>query len=340
MSAETPKIRNFKGLSGFEALAKSIRLIVNKGYGDIIELNPFDSMTVSPPDFRDLGISLIFDGAKGGAEEGEEKEETLIRKMRSAAELADLDPADVDLVLVAESGFLRSREILGKLPVSQVEGRQELAPWKGRRPDVMMDRKHGFDIGAYFVLNRELPAQALRPRRLGTILAESSFGIKPNRMGSGLLPQPLTDEVRSNNGLAKDTVLYVEQRGDLFDSESLDEAVAVYIEEELHADLGRLRTPEAKMMQASFAIQALSQVVFFAARELGSASVKENQVNSPVGRFLHSQMKKVFGEEVKNGETSLEMIRTNPGRVAAQLTAQSKLKMQYRNLLVIEEDES
>lgn len=335
MSVETPKIRNFKGLSGFEALAKSLRLIVNKGGGDVIELQPFDSMTVSPPDFRDLGISLIFDGAKGSAEEDKE---TLITKMRSAAELADLDPADVNLVLVAESGFLRNREILCRIPIPQVEGRQELAPWKGPRPDAMMDRKHGFDIGAYFVLSRELPAKAFRPRRLGTILAESYFGIKPNRMGSGLLPQPLTDQVRADNGLSKGAVLFVEQRGELFDSESLDEAIAVYIEEEIHSDLGRLRTREAKLLQASFAVQALGQLIYLASLELQPGPVVEDQVNSPVGRFLHSQMKKVFGDKIKDGLASLEMIRSNPGKAAAQLTAQFKLKEQYRNLLIMEEE--
>lgn len=338
MSAETPKIRNFKGLSGFEALAKGLRLIVNKGYGDVIELQPFDSMTVSPPDFRDLGLSLKFEVTDGGAEENGPKAESLTLKMNSAAELADLDPADVDLVLVAESGFLRSREILGKFSVLKVEDRQDLASWKGPRPEVMMDKKHGFEISAYFVLNRELPAKALRPRRLGTILAESSFGVRPNRMGSGLLPQPLTDEVRAQNGLSKGTVLFVEQRGELFDSESLDEAIAVYIEEDIHSDLGRLRTREAKLLQASFAIQGLGQLTYFAALELGSGPINEDQVNSPVGRFLHSQMKKVFGDKAKDGWTSLEMIRSNPGKVAAQLTAQFKLKEQYRNLLIMEEE--
>lgn len=338
MSAETPKIRNFKGLSGFEALAKSLRLIVNKGYGDVIELQPFDSMTVSPPDFRDLGLSLKFELIDGGVEENGPKAESLALKMISAAELADLDPADVDLVLVAESGFLRSREILGKTPVLEVEERQDLASWKGPRPEVMMDKKHGFAVSAFFVLNRELPVKALRPRRLGTILAESSFGVRPNRMGSGLLPQPLTDEVRDQNGLSKGTVLFVEQRGELFDSESLDEAIAVYIEEDIHSDLGRLRTREAKLLQASFAIQGLGQLTYFAALELGSGAINEDQVNSPVGRFLHSQMKKVFGDKAKDGWTSLEMIRSNPGRVAAQLTAQFKLKEQYRNLLIMEEE--
>lgn len=340
MSVEKPKIRNYKGLSGFEALAKSLRLIVNKGYGDVIELQPFDSMTVSPPDFRDLGISVAFVGANEGAGEDQAKVDPLISKMKSAAELADLDHADVDLVLVAESGFLRSRMIVYRMPISQVARRTELTAWKGPREDVMMDRKHGFEIGAFFVLNREIPAKALRPRRLGTILSESRFSIRPNRMGFGLLPQPLTDKVRADNGLSNGTVLFVEQRGDLFDAESLDDAIAVYIEEEIHSDLGRLRTREAKLLQASFAIQALGQLIFFASLELQSGPVEEEQVNSPVGRFLHSQMRKVFKDKVGDGLGSLEMIRSNPGRVAAQLTAQFKLKEQYRNLLIMEEEES
>jgi len=329
MSAESPVIRNFKGLDKYESLLSELRLVVNKGYGDVFELQSDEALAVSLPDFRDLGLTLKFSGGVDDIESG----------LQSASAASGISSEDVDFVVVAESGFLRNREILFRISVSALTTKHEIIPWKAVRSDTLSDRRHGFDLNSFFVLNKEIPVKPLRPHRLGTVLARSSFGIKTNRIGSGLLPLPLTEEVRAQNGLPRNTLLFVDQFGELFDSEGLDEAINVYIDEEIHSDLGRLRTKEAKLFQSSFAIQALGQLVYLASAELASLEINEDLANSPVGRFLHSQVTKVTGKKSSDGKSTLELIRSKPSVVAAQLTAQYKLREQTRNFFVVEDED-
>ena len=99
-----------------------------------------------------------------------------------------------------------------------------------------------------------------------------------------------------------------------------------------------LRTRESKLVQASFAIQALSQLVFLASAELSSTEITPDLANSPVARFMHSQVAKVMGNKLLDGQSTLELIKSNPGLIAARLTAQYKLREQTRSFLVVEEE--
>jgi hypothetical protein len=324
MSTETPVLRNFKGLDDLQLLLDSARLVVNQGHGQVSALEPGDTQTLSPADLRDVGLSIRFDNSD--------------LPIAVALERARLSKEDVDLVVLAESGFLKDRAVLVNVPVATLTSSTQIVMHKGTRHDALNDKRHGFDVQVLFVLNKTIPPMQLRPRRLGTILADIAFTIRPNRMGNGLVPRPLTAEVRADRAPVG-TVLWVESNGDLLTAETLDEAVTIYIDEEIHSDIGRLRTKEAKLLQVTFALEALGHIVHLVSGELQDHEITSQDEKSVVVDFLHAQLERVVGSKAGSKKDVLVKIKSDPSLVAAQLTAQHNFKKSLRTLLVDEEEQ-
>lgn len=318
MSTETPVIRNFLGLEGLERICTQLRLQINLGYGNVIEIEPSEVAPIAPGDLRDIGVNLQINSDSSAV-------------LQAIGE-AGLRAEDVSLFLIAESGFLKNRDLFNQVSAIELGESISVVQWKSPRQDSMNDRRHGFDLHVVFALNKHIKHVPLRPRRLGTVLAESSFSIRPTKIGSGFVPQPLTDEVRGNQ-LPKGTVLWVEPVGELFEAESLDEAIAIYIDEEIHADIGTLRTKESKLIQTKLALEALAQIVFLASSELSTRDIGQAEEQSVIGRYLFSQLQKVAGSNIKDPHEALLHIKSNPALVAAQFTSQARLKLMLRTLL-------
>jgi hypothetical protein len=322
MSTETPIVRNFIGLDELEGLISEFQLTVNLGYGNQILAQGGDVVPVGLGDIRDIGLSL------------QTKADTA--SLLQAIGKAGLKAEDVSLYVVVEGRFLKNRDLLHQVSILQITETIPIVQWKSPRPDSMNDRRHGFDIQVVFALNKQIEHVPLRPRRLGTILAETSFGVKSTKLGEGFSPQPLTAEVRGNR-LPKGTVLWVEPLGLLFDAESLDEAVTVYIDEDLHSDIGTLRTKESKMVQVQLALEALAQIVFIASLELADREISEDDEQSVLGQYLYSQMSMLTGVSIKEPRDALVKVKNEPTTVAAQFTSQLKYKAMIQTLLRGEE---
>jgi hypothetical protein len=322
MSTETPVIRNFLGLESLTALVRGFQLHVNLGYGEQVTLDSGFTAPLTPTDIRDVGLVLVLN--------------TDQLSLLEAVGEAGLTAQDIDLVVVAEGRFLKSRDIIVQKPILAIPDALVLSQWKAPRPISMLDKRHGFDIEAYLVLNKHIAHKPLRPRRLGTVLAEASYTIKPTKFGGGFVPRPLTDEVRGDR-LPKDTVLWVEQVGNLFEAQSLDEAVVIYINERLHSDLGRLRTAEAHLLQTQFALDALSQIIFMAAAELSAGEISAFEEESVVGQYLYSLMQKLGQPKVESAHEALHRIKNDPSLVAAQFTSQHQYRARLTKLISGEE---
>jgi len=325
MSSESPVIRNFRGLDKLEKVLNDCKWTVNLGYGNHSTFDTDSTVPVSPSDIRDIGISLNL----------EIDQATLL----AAIGHADLQAADVELIVVAEGSFLKNRDVLVKVESLNLPSSINITRWKAVRSDSMLDRRHGFDLSAYFVLNKGIRHMPLRPRRLGTVLAETRLSIRPTKLGSGLVPRPLTDEIRGNK-LPRGTTLWVEQTGELFDATALDDAVVIYIDEQLHTDIGRLRTREAKLLQTQFALESVAQIVFMASAELALRELVPADEESPVGQFLISQVQKVLGSKAPEGREILQRIKSEPSLIAAQITAQNNYGKMISLLLTGEESTS
>lgn len=318
MSAETPVIRNFLGLEGYERIASRFQLILNAGYGNTSVLQVGDVAPIPPGDIRDLGLSLRVNAD--------------LSALLEATGTASLTAEDVSLYVISESGFLKNRDTLVERPLLQLEDTVQVAQWRAPRPDSLLDRRHGFDVYVIIAMNKQVKHVPLRPRRMGTILAEVYFGIRPTKLGDGFVPLPLTDEIRQDR-LPKGTVLWIEPLGELFEAESLDQALAIYIDEELHSDIGTLRTKESKLLQTQFALEALGQIVYLASAELANREITVADEQSVFGQYLFSQLQRIIGTSIKEPRDALLRVKSDPSTVAAQVTAQARYQSRLRSMV-------
>lgn len=325
MSTEKPRLNNFAGLDGLEDLLSGFRLVVSQGYGQSTELEPGSTLSLSYVDLRDVGLEI--------------KTNASAVDFLQAVGDAGLQAAHVDLVVVAEGSFLKNREIVFRGSILDVGDSVKLLAWKSVRGDALSDRRHGFKLEVCLILNRELVPAPLRPRRLGTVLAREQFSISPNKLANGLVPLPLTQAVidESKGVIPRGTVLWVEVKGDLFDADALDEAITIYIDEDLHALLGRIRSPEAKLMQKQFAMEALAQITILASRDLVTREITEADEKSLLGQFLFQQLSKANPRVFSDVRGVLGLVKRDPSAAAAIFTSQFRYKDQLRRLL-IEED--
>ena len=323
MSAESRILRNFNGLKLIEDLTNSFVLFVDQGYGQVVELEKDSTQFVSPSDLREVGLRL-----KGNFD---------LTSLLTAIGEIKIAASDVDLVVIAENGFLKDRTVIYHRSGLEIEPEIQLFKREQERKNTLLDKRHGFRISVYFVLNKKMPTVAFRPRRLGTILASTSFNVRVNRLGNGLVPKPLTEEVLKRADLPKGSILWVEQSELFFEATSLDDAVTIYIDEEIHSDLGRLRTRESRVIQTEFALMSLAQIVLLVGAELSNREVKNDDCESIFGDFLFVQVKKVLKNNVTEVKQVLDQIKANPSRVAALITAQMDFKRKLRSLLIEEE---
>ena len=323
MSAESRLLRNFSGLKSIEDLTEKVTLSVDQGYGQVVELETDNTQFVSPSDLRELGLQI-----KGNFD--------LTTLLTAIGEIG-IAASDVDFLVIAENNFLKDRTIIYHKPSLEVQPVIQLFQRGQEREITLLDKRHGFDIAIFFVLNKELPAVALRPRRLGTILASTSFSLRVNRLGNGLIPKPLTEEVLKRADLPKGSMLWVEQENSFFDSDSLDDAVSIYIDEEIHSDLGRLRTRESRVIQTEFALMSLAQIVLLVGNELSNVEISKYHTDSIFGDFLFTQVHNVLKAKAGDVNQVLSQIKSNPTRIAALITAQLDFKRKLRSLLIEEE---
>lgn len=156
---------------------------------------------------------------------------TLIEAVRAA----DLEPEDVHLVVLAYARPLRRCRVLLRTPVdAPVDG-----PFRvGRDVDELLFGSHrGFDLRAALVLAHEQPRRPLRVWQAGTWLSRADFGVRPEARRSALNPALLTKEIRQQFKLPAETLWWIRMNAsgeDLLQSGSLEEAVSIYLDEQVY----------------------------------------------------------------------------------------------------------
>jgi len=324
MSSETPIIRNFKGLGGFEALIRQSGLIVNQGYGNSATLEVGDTITIPAVELRGLGMSIEVPWSDS------ERDKAILE--------SGLTAEDIDLVVIAESGFLKNRDVLKVINISNVQKLEILVGYMKIRDDVLLDKRHGFNIHLFLALNKQIPHIPLRPRRMGTILAQAEFAIRPTKLGNGLRPKPLTEEIISQYGLSKTSVVFVAQETSLLETDAIDEAVSIYLNEELFNSLGQLRSPEAKLLQTVFAIDALKQIIYLVSKELGKEQIRQTDIDSTIVTFLHQQLVAAQGKNAATKAENAKMIKDEPNQAAALVSSLKTQKASFMALISGEEE--
>lgn len=137
----------------------------------------------------------------GRAVAGEDLRNTLVE----AAARADLEPDQLELLVVASTPYLRIADIAHRAAIS-VPGSipdeldlRRLEP----RPRAIQTPMGGCDIEVYVCLSRSLPRQLLRPSRKGTWLGRARFSVRTELGELGLSPVPLTADLRNELELGR-----------------------------------------------------------------------------------------------------------------------------------------
>jgi hypothetical protein len=236
-----------------------------------------------------------------------------------AVHLARLSPDDVVFVVTAEDGFMKERIVLGTpCRLADVAELVKLADYNGNRADAMRNSAHGFQIDAHIVLSRTMEPVPFRPHRLGTILARSTFKLRPSLDTGGLDPEPLTKELIGQYGLSERTVLYVHSDDDLIGLEQLYGHLHVYVHERLLAAASHQRGPDRDAVIGGLAVEALCQLVHAVSAELRSGAAVPPDDASAVLRLLRRNLK-IVGEALEVDEF-VDQVRDDPRRIAGLLS--------------------
>lgn len=89
---------------------------------------------------------------------------------------------------------------------------------------------NGFDLRVFLYVAKDSPSEAWRPNIAGTWLAFKEFRITPQFALSRFSPTPLDDSIRQHYGLSRETLSYVRVGEGIFDVESLDEDLDVFVD--------------------------------------------------------------------------------------------------------------
>ena len=305
MSTENPIIPNFDGLEGFEELASRLRMNVRVALAaDPEQLEPGSTIRLPSFDFRKIGVELSHDWAEG--------------EVAGAAAQAHLSDAQIDVVVIAEDGFLKERTIVaGPAPASDFPSSAKLAPYNGERAAAMQNSDRGFALGVHMVLGSERDPKPFQPHRKGTILASAQFQVRATRDTGGLDPKPLTDDKIVEFELSKNSVLFVHCDDDMVTLEHLEGQLEVYVNEALLAAASHQRTDERDAVMNGLAIEAMGQLVHHVSRELETISPPDGD-GSAVLRMIRRSLADAGVK--KSADEVVELVRNDPFRVVGLLS--------------------
>lgn len=331
MNRENPIARPYDGLEGFEDLAEKITVSITSIARERWDCRNGDIADVPSVELRSVQIEVSTDWSADD--------------VKQVLDSSGLDIGEIQVLVIADAKFLRERSIIEAIPMAHMPERLRLAASGQARPTAMLDKRHGFTIHVMFVLATELQRLPLRPWRKGTLLAESVVRVKPNDGLDGLDPEPLTEDVRKEHGLAVGTNLFVlTETGDLLGLESLTGNVRVFVNETNYVKCTMSRSKLTAQYMTGAALDALREIVYMVSAELAHRDdISDIEDDMPmILRLISSSIE----QQVPNAKNLIpegslvSMIKNEPNRVAAAISAAGGYSADWATLLEpIEEPE-
>lgn len=206
-----------------ESLESSATLCIATSIGEH-EINSSTAYLIDSSELLGVGITLRFN--------------SLENLTASALKMVN-DIEDVSLVVLARDGArtpLRGSEVVWSSPLALLS--QEVVLFTlGNRDDrgVVFGHPHG-DKYIDIVMVRNHAAQLLsplKPRMKGAILAKATFNIQRSTSFDPVKPFELTDQVRQEEGLSKDTWYFFRSEASFLTSLSFSGAFKLFIDKEI-----------------------------------------------------------------------------------------------------------
>lgn len=321
MSRENRDLRPFDDLAEVQAwLEEKVTLHVcpNEGTGQIEPLvcAAGQTLRVDPRTLATADIKLYLDM---------DELVTLQREIASqfAKRLGSKKHDIFSIVLYGTSSFLHfSDEILrwGFEDLKKMHGGFSLLNPNGSRPRSLRLPHHGTVFDLAIILNTEQKPQIGLPHRLGTWLARVRFKLANPAEGIGFTPRHLTDEVREELKLAKQTATFPQinpTSPSLLDADLLDDFVYFYVDSPTLDQLSANPLhPQSALYQTQIFIDALKFVVAEFQRLENKEELRLKEVdNKLIGRLLRV----VSTDDPALLQSWLEILRNQPEVFIAEI---------------------
>lgn len=310
MSSERRTVRPYVGLGRFQHLLDGFVLRLGAE-----TVSPNQSALVRASDL--VAIPLVVSSNTGCGE--------VMGQARAAAQDLNLEPSDIDFLITMSTPYLRLLDLAHRATLDEADAICDDMSFMSAQARALATPTGGCDVDLYFVLNAHRPSEPLRPSRKGTWLARTRFHLRTELGELGFIPQPLTDEIRAEKGLAKDTIRYVEIEPELLLDEDLPASVTLFLDEHLLAILnGTPNTSAARSLQRQLFLDVIGAVLRDAPGKDGLELADLD--GSVLGRIIDAAAGAgTRGEDGDAGtarrEAALADFKTRPSRFMARMEA-------------------
>lgn len=255
-----------------------------------------------------------------------------------AVQEAGIPANAVDLVVIAhdpgssplkESVLLVRRKLTDVIEDVSILGREDT------KPRTMLNQHDGFDLDFSLVLNRALEPKPLRPRLKGTILASHRIAVQTTEISGGLQPNKLTNPIRDENQLPRESWIWTNEMDSLVNSNSLADVLAVYVDEEILRLVSLLPEDSRVLAEHVFTVPTLVQVILSASRELQQEDMRDfvfDGRNSSVLNLIYQKVKRAEGADMTL-QRFTSLMRDDAARVVAYATSDRGTRKALRKAL-------
>ena len=221
----------------------------------------------------------------------------------------------LSIMLFGSSSFLKFSDELCRWSVSEFERSGDgykIASTGPSRPRAAKTAHNGASFELAVVLQQQLGSVVGMPWRLGTWILRSSFSLGNPLEGFGFTPLPLTKEKRIELGIGPETFKFAKKSdfNDLFESETLDDYIEFYVDEEI---LNRLsaapRNAQSAFIQTEIFLSAIEFVVLAAStdRDLQDKSLQEIS-----GTLVDKLLRAISTERVDDLNKWFSLLKNDP----------------------------
>ena len=320
MNRESPIVRPWENLGLVQALLDKCNLVVTSKFGLPLTLNSNQIMRVDFEEIRELGLTFLPQWSHSD--------------IKKALAKIDMSADDIKLTVIADSSFLKNRFVIYSELLSKVPSQVLLAEQSKTRNEALMDRKNGFQIEVSLTLVKERAPKSLAPYRKGSILAETSFGIKPNPNLNGLNPKPLDAKTARDLKLPMSTELAVIAECELLEIDTFEGNLTIYMNEGIFNLCANRKDKLVDQYLSSLALVALGQLVYLVSAELQNVDIEPYRKKEPlVISILKKSFKKANAKPLIAGGDFIQAVKDSPSKIAAALSGIGQNASKWQTLL-------
>ena len=222
----------------------------------------------------------------------------------------------LSIVLYGSSSFLKFSDELCRWSVPEFEKSGDgykIASSGPLRPRAAKTAHSGASFELVVVLREQLGAVVGMPWRLGTWILRSSFSLGNPLEGFGFTPLPLTKEKRIEFGIGPETFKFARKNpfnGQLFESETLDDFIEFYVDEEVLTRLSAApRSAQSAFIQTEIFLSAIEYVVLEASTD---SDFHDKSLQEISGTLVDKMLRAISTERVEELNKWLVILKNNP----------------------------